>query len=184
MVPEACATKGMPTLKTKEEPVLRKAEDLARRLRALGDPMAQYDYLLTLGMERPVHNEIMADAYRIAGCKTAIWIRVSENAELPSGEGGRACGQVGMPGSEMTGAAKAAEKQERRYFEAESDSLLVRGVLALFEEVYQGVSRREAAECPPVFLSEISEDVIYEDIRKNGLQRCYERIAGLHRKKV
>ena len=155
MVPEACATKGIPALKTKEEPVLRKAEDLTWRLRALGDPMAQYDYLLTLGMERPAHNEIMTDTYRIAGCKTAIWIRVSESTE-----------------------------EGKRYFEAESDSLLVRGVLALFEEVYQGVSRREAAECPPVFLSEISEDVIYEDIRKNGLQRCYERIAGLHRKKV
>lgn len=64
-------------------------------------------------------------------------------------------------------------------FRADSDSLLVKGVLALFDEVYAGAGAEEAAGCPPLFVEHISEDVIYREIKDNGLQKCYGKIRAL-----
>lgn len=58
-------------------------------------------------------------------------------------------------------------------FKTDSDSLLVKGVLSLFDELYAGASAEEIRECPPLFLDHISEDVIYREIKTNGLQKCY-----------
>lgn len=58
-------------------------------------------------------------------------------------------------------------------FETDSDSLLVKGVLSLFDELYAGASAEEIRKYPPLFLDHISEDVIYREIKTNGLQKCY-----------
>lgn len=64
-------------------------------------------------------------------------------------------------------------------FEADSDSLLVRGVLSLFDELYADAPVTEACKCPPLFTEHISEEVIYRDIKDNGLRKCYLRIQAL-----
>ena len=61
-------------------------------------------------------------------------------------------------------------------FETDSDSLLVKGVLSLFDELYAGATAEEICKCPPLFLEHISEDVIYREIKTNGLQKCYLKI--------
>ena len=123
-------------------------EKVTERLKTLGDPFVQYDYFLMKGMEQGDLPEIRSDSCRIAGCKTAIWIRL-----LPS-DGGGVC------------------------FLADSDSLLVKGALSMMKEIYSGVSREEAAENPPVFLEAISDEVIYPDIKTGGLNKCWAAIAS------
>ncbi|MBR3008753.1 MAG: SufE family protein [Stomatobaculum sp.] len=123
-------------------------EKVTKRLKTLGDPFVQYDYFLMKGMELGDLPEIRSDSYRIAGCKTAIWIRL-----LPS-DGGGVC------------------------FLADSDSLLVKGALSLMKEIYSGVSREEAAENPPAFLEAISDEVIYPDIKTGGLNKCWVAITS------
>ena len=61
-------------------------------------------------------------------------------------------------------------------FETDSDSLLVKGVLSLFDELDAGATAEEICKCPPLFLEHISEDVIYREIKTNGLQKCYLKI--------
>lgn len=61
-------------------------------------------------------------------------------------------------------------------FETDSDSLLVKGVLSLFDELYAGAAAEEICKCPPLFIEHISEDVIYREIKTNGLQKCYLKI--------
>ena len=63
-------------------------------------------------------------------------------------------------------------------FEADSDSLLVNGVLFILEAMYQGKPREEIQACPPRFLDWISELVIYPEIRYNGLWKCYQKLSG------
>lgn len=64
-------------------------------------------------------------------------------------------------------------------FEADSDSLLVRGVLVFFDDLYAGSPIEEACKCPPRFLDYISEEVIYREIKANGLHKCFLRIKAL-----
>ncbi len=62
-------------------------------------------------------------------------------------------------------------------FHAASDSMLVNGVLSVFENIYNGKTQSEIRGCKPVFLEHISDDVIYRDIKDNGLKKCYEKIS-------
>lgn len=61
-------------------------------------------------------------------------------------------------------------------YDADSDSLLVRGVLSLFDELYSGRNKKDAASCPPDFLNVISREVIYDEIRQNGLNSLYHQM--------
>lgn len=61
----------------------------------------------------------------------------------------------------------------------DSDSLLVRGVLVLFEAVYNRAKPEEAAVCPPELLQEISDFVIYPEVKQNGLLKCYQTVISL-----
>ena len=71
----------------------------------LQDPGAQCEYLLMLGMEKPLFDSLRVDRYRIGGCRTAIWLR-------------------------------AEDRDGMVHFYSDSDSLLVRGVLSILEELY------------------------------------------------
>ena len=128
--------------------VAGRMREITDRLRSLGDPFSQYEYLLTEGMRRQNCPEVQKDAFRIGGCRTVIWSH--------------------------------AEKSDGKVvFLADSDSLLVKGVLALFDELYNGTLAEDAAACAPEFLKDISEEVIYPEIRQNGLRKCYEKIRRL-----
>lgn len=69
-------------------------------------------------------------------------------------------------------------EEDRATFEAASDSLLVNGVLSIYRELYYGRRREEIRGNPPDFLSRISDQVIYPDIKRGGLWKCYERLAA------
>ena len=74
--------------------------------------------------------------------------------------------------------ARAALSGDAVVFEADSDSLLVKGALSLFDELYGGAPVEEARQCPPRFLTCMADEVIYRDIKENGLRKCYERILS------
>lgn len=83
-----------------------------------------------------------------------------------------------IPGCKTAIWLKQWEREGRVGLLGESDSLLVRGVLAVFEEMYGNRSREEIRLCPPGFLDFVSEQVIYPEIRENGLAECYKRLSG------
>lgn len=65
-------------------------------------------------------------------------------------------------------------------FLSDSDSLLVKGVLSILDHMYTGKSPQEVRMHPPVFLDVISDDVIYPEIKNNGILKCYQRLAALY----
>ena len=64
-------------------------------------------------------------------------------------------------------------------WQADSDSALVRGVLALFHIQYDGRTPEEIRRDPPEFLRQISPEILSPELRRNGLAVCYRRIACL-----
>lgn len=59
----------------------------------------------------------------------------------------------------------------------DSDSLLAKGVLSILEALYEGTTPQLAAENPPAFLQEISDYVLYPEIKTNGLSKCYRKLV-------
>ena len=114
----------------------------------LDDPLSQSEYLIQLGLKHKKEPELQTDYFRIEGCKTAIWIKTSENTPTVS-------------------------------FQCDSDSLLVKGILSIYEDLYQRCSQEQIQSHPPAFLEKISEDVIYPEIKRNGLLKCYKTIAHI-----
>lgn len=65
------------------------------------------------------------------------------------------------------------------HWQADSGSALVRGLLALFHERYDGRTLEEIRCDPPDFLHHISGEILSPELRRNGLTACYRRIACL-----
>ena len=70
---------------------------------------------------------------------------------------------------------RAEDRDGMVHFYSDSDSLLVRGVLSILEELYQATVP-EIKVIPRDFRDYISDDVIYPEIKENGLSnviRCW-----------
>lgn len=65
------------------------------------------------------------------------------------------------------------------YVSSDSDSLLVRGVLSILEELYRGRTPETIKSCPMKFMDYISDDVIYPEIKENGLSKCYQTLINM-----
>lgn len=63
-------------------------------------------------------------------------------------------------------------------FSADSDSLLVKGILKIMQNLYLDASTKEIVECPPIFLNYVSDDVIYPEVKGNGIMKCYEKLIA------
>ena len=63
-------------------------------------------------------------------------------------------------------------------FSADSDSLLVKGILKIMQSLYSDASIKEIKECPPIFLDYVSDDVIYPEVKNNGIKKCYETLIS------
>lgn len=61
-------------------------------------------------------------------------------------------------------------------FCSDSESLLIKGVLEIFRRMYFNRTTDEIAACPPRFIQLLSDEVIYPEIKRNGLQKCYEKL--------
>lgn len=66
---------------------------------------------------------------------------------------------------------------ERVFFRLFSDSLLVNGVCSIYRDLYQGETSSDIRKFPPLFLEEISDQVIYPDVKQGGLWTCYRQLA-------
>ena len=68
-------------------------------------------------------------------------------------------------------------RMEGRKIKASSDSLVVLGLLSIMKEMYDGKNVEEIVSNPMRFLSVISDQVVYPEIRENGIRRVYELIT-------
>jgi len=122
---------------------IRETED--RHILSLSalDELGQFDYLVDLGVAFGRDGDTEMPENRLAGCKTAIWIRLNG-----------------------------------RRFRASSDSLMVLGLLAILSQMYDGRPASEIRANPIRFLDVISEQVVYPEIKENGMHRIYEMLSG------
>ena len=69
-------------------------------------------------------------------------------------------------------------KMDGRKIAASSDSLVVLGLLAILTEMYDGQQAEMIRANPVRFLDVISEQVIYPEIKENGIKKIYGILSG------
>ena len=69
----------------------------------------------------------------------------------------------------------------RLHLQADSDAILVRGLVALLIEVYSGRTPREILAAPPAFIEELGLDQHLSPNRANGLTAMVAAIQALAR---
>lgn len=148
----------------------------------LGDAGSQCDYLMMLGMAPTGKEHIRTEKYRIGGCKTAIWLKAELTGDVAGGpeEIKTAAGDLEETEPVADKFTDADPPDRKLILTADSDSLLVRGVLVMLCEVYNGQRVRDIKVHPPGFVDYISDEVIYPEIKQNGLLKCYQRLAALY----
>ncbi len=68
------------------------------------------------------------------------------------------------------------EKDGKIYFEADSDALIVKGLIALLIRVYSGQTPQDIIENPPDFLHKIGMEQHLSPMRSNGLNEMIKKI--------
>ncbi len=71
------------------------------------------------------------------------------------------------------------EIEGKFYFKAESDSMIVQGLLYILIEIYSGLKRSEILEIEPVFITKIGFDNFLSVNRRRGLYGVLEKIKNV-----
>ncbi len=83
-----------------------------------------------------------------------------------------------IPGCKSVIWCDVSAQENKVLVKTDSDSLLIKGVLKIVEDICDEQDPKEISKQPLRFLEYIDTSVIYEEIRRNGLYRCYEKMIG------
>jgi cysteine desulfuration protein SufE len=113
---------------------------------------ARYRRIIALGRALPAMDEALkTEENRVRGCASTVWLHA---AAVPDAAGGA----------------------PRIAFQADSDAILVRGLVALLLQVYNHRTAREILGAPPDFLEDLGLNVNLSQNRANGLTAMASRI--------
>lgn len=126
-------------------------DELKEEFELLGDPESQMDYLIDLGFELPkLDPSFKTEANRVHGCQSNVWMVTNYNAE-----------------------------KNQLIIEAESDAMIVNGLVCVLLAAYEGASPREILdfEIAETF-KQLGLDRQLSPQRKNGLNGMVQRIRN------
>jgi len=111
------------------------------------DWQERYKHIIELGRELPpLPDEFKTEDNLVRGCQSQVWLHAETRDD----------GSV--------------------YFQADSDALIVRGLVALTVRVYSGHPPAEVAATPPEFLERIGMSEHLSMTRANGLRALIKKI--------
>lgn len=128
-------------------------EEICTDFEDLGDPEDQMHYLIELGQTLPgLDARHKVEANRVQGCQSNVWV-------------------VGRPDEQNAAALK---------FEADSDALIVKGIVAVLLAAYSGRTPEEILAFPidDVF-KRLQLTRFLSPMRSNGLHSMVKRIQTL-----
>lgn len=122
---------------------------LAARINGVGDCFDQYAYLIALAAELPPMPECLRTEDRqVEGCQSRVWVHVSV---CPDGT---------------------------LVLQADSDTLIMKGILRLFADLIEGCRPEEVVHAPWDFLEQTELTVTFPTSRKVGIGSIVGRIRA------
>jgi cysteine desulfuration protein SufE len=124
---------------------------LIERFEALPDWEARYQHIISLGRSLPAFPEsARVDANKVQGCQSQVWLV--------------AAGKATPEGSRVV------------HFHADSDALLVKGLLAVLLSVFNDLPAAEIVAAPTSFLNQLGLTKHLSMQRNNGLAAVLKQI--------
>lgn len=107
----------------------------------------RYQKIIALGKElRSLPDDLKIDDLLVKGCQSRVWLK----ADL--------------------------DREGRVQFQADSDALIVRGLIAMVLKVYSGLTPKEILDTAPDFIRELGFEQNLSPSRANGLQSMIKQI--------
>lgn len=120
---------------------------LISQFNELGPWEERYKSLIEMGKALPPMDvTLQTEDNKIKGCQSQVWLAVSLNAD------------------------------KTLHFAADSDALIVKGLVALVLAVYQDLAPAEILQTPPQFLKDLGLESHLSPSRANGLQAMVKQI--------
>lgn len=144
------------------------------------DALGQCRHLMDLGFEAGTVPGFRIPEHRIPGCQTNIWFAAHPTiypARVGCSNAPRSTTGLDVASDGPSGATAASAASGPSY-RAESDSVLVSGVLVLLARLYDGALVDEISAYEPRFFACIDEEVIYADIWNNGMAKVVDGIRA------
>jgi cysteine desulfuration protein SufE len=133
-------------------------DEIIEEFSGLDDWMDRYQLLIDLGNEQePLDEQYKTEQNLIDGCQSRVWL-VATASPAPS-EGG----ESSSPPSEGLGEAVLL------HFQAESDALIVKGIVSLLIRVLNDATPQEILDADLYFIDEIGLKEHLSPTRSNGL---------------
>ncbi len=127
-------------------------EEIIEEFNALDDWMDKYQLLIDLGSEQePLDEKYKTEQNIIEGCQSRVWIQ----CDASDGEGGKVL-----------------------HFQADSDALIVKGIIALLIRVINDQPAKEILDSDLHFIEAIGLKDHLSPTRSNGLLAMVKRIKA------
>ena len=125
-----------------------KQEELIQTINAIGDCFDQYSYLIVCSNDlAPLPEEYRKDENLVQGCQSKVWLHMQFDAD------------------------------GRFHLAADSDALILKGVLAILTELVEGAEAEELAELEWQFLDRTELGATFTSARSAGMKRTLEMIT-------
>jgi sulfur transfer protein SufE/stress-induced morphogen len=122
------------------EELPKKMQEIVKMFQAVPDPRAKYEQLLYYAKQlKPLGKEYLTPENKVQGCVSQVWVRPS-----------------------------IGQDDKRFYFEAESDSLLTKGLAAVLVEGLSGSTAQEILAVTPDFMQGLGLNQSLTPSRNNG----------------
>lgn len=132
---------------TASETIKQRVDSLTREFTALNDWQDRYQKIIEKGKALPsLPDELKTEEAKVKGCQSQVWL----HAHL--------------------------DPNNRVIFRADSDALIVRGLLALLLSVYSESTPEEILKTPPHFFQHLGFQNHLSPSRANGLQAMVKQI--------
>lgn len=127
--------------------VVSRQQQLIAEFDSLGDWEARYKHLIELGKHlEPMPAQFQTETFKVKGCQSQVWL----HAQL--------------------------DDQGRMKLSADSDALIVKGLVAVLLKVYNGARAEDVLTAPTTFLKDLGFEGGLSPSRANGLYAMLKQI--------
>ena len=134
---------------THAETIEDRAEDVVEEFELFDDWMGRYEHLIEIGRGlAPMDERFRTELYKVRGCQSQVWLGAEKN------------------------------DQGLLHFEADSDAMITKGLVALLLRVLNDQPASEVAAADLSFLDRIGMKDHLSSTRKNGLDAMIKRMKA------
>jgi len=130
----------------------RAQDQLIQEFSKISSWEGRYQHIIALGKQLPpLAEEFKIEDLKVKGCQSQVWLKARFENDPTDGI-------------------------KKIYFTADSDAMIVKGLIALLLRVYSGRTPKEILDTSPEFIKELGFESHLSPSRANGLQAMVKQI--------